>query len=81
MNFEMYKQFTEIQEDALILKDFIQILKDTLNTNADNGYTWKFIDLILAKAENLLDKLDDLQFKFPALKEILQHYSNSNTSL
>lgn len=79
MDYKAFQLLLEIQDNTLHLKNFIKILKDTIYAHDDNAYLWEFIDLIIDKAENLYNKLEDFQFNSQVSKEILRHCQDLNT--
>ena len=59
MKHKNFQMLSEMQDDLLYLKDFVQILKDTINAHDDIAYLWKFVDLIFDRVCKLYNKLEN----------------------
>lgn len=61
MKENIFKTLTDIESQAQELKNYVKILKNSIENENDIDYLWNFVDLIYDKTEENLESIENLR--------------------
>lgn len=63
MKENIFKTLIDIENKAHELKNYVKILKNSIENENDIDYLWDFVDLIYDKTEENLENIENIRIK------------------